>query len=454
MLLEFRLSNYKSFIDETVFSLVPINKQRDLNYSIIEEKTKDGRHRGLCSSVIYGPNASGKTNIIGAMEVFKSIILRGNIKNYEGIDTSNFANMALARLELIPNVGLEEIKPVSFGIKFISHSLLIDYRLSFDAGYFLDRNYSRKVILEELSVEDEVIFTRTDSLNVFIPKFISDWFGETAADNAEVLKLLANENLKSDELFLTNGFKNMFSSRLVSVITDWIENKFIVIYRYNLTNVVASIKNLKDHQIYIDSKLTEAVKEFGASSDGIGYAHEEENSENELYSIVTGKNGHGYIIPSDVYESYGTLRFANVFPLIEKILIDGGTLVADEFDASLHPMAVMNLISIFHNDEINKNHAQLVFNTHNPIFLNKNLYRRDEIKFVERDGETNGSILYSLSDFGTAGKSGVRNTDDYMKNYFVSRYGAIKDADFSSLISKAINNSVQKGTEAIGGEDQ
>ena len=66
-----------------------------------------------------------------------------------------------------------------------------------------------------------------------------------------------------------------------------------------------------------------------------------------------------------------------------RTLQTGGTLVVDEFDTSIHPMAIMSLVNIFHNDEINVNHAQLVFNTHNPLFLDSNLYRRDEIKFVE-----------------------------------------------------------------------
>jgi AAA15 family ATPase/GTPase len=48
----------------------------------------------------------------------------------------------------------------------------------------------------------------------------------------------------------------------------------------------------------------------------------------------------------------------------------GGILVVDEFDASIHPMALMNIITLFHNDELNTHKAQLVFNTHNPIFLN------------------------------------------------------------------------------------
>ena len=72
------------------------------------------------------------------------------------------------------------------------------------------------------------------------------------------------------------------------------------------------------------------------------------------------------------------------------------TLVVDEFDASIHPMALMNIINIFHNDEINTKHAQLIFNTHNPIFLNPNLYRRDEINFIERDDDSHCSTHYTL----------------------------------------------------------
>ena len=98
----------------------------------------------------------------------------------------------------------------------------------------------------------------------------------------------------------------------------------------------------------------------------------------------------------------------------------------------------MNIISIFHNDEINKNHAQIIFNTHNPIFLDASLFRRDEIKFVERDEKTNHSIHYSLSDFKTA--AGIRKGEDYMSNYFVNRYGAINDVDFSPILEKIISS--------------
>ena len=147
-------------------------------------------------------------------------------------------------------------------------------------------------------------------------------------------------------------------------------------------------------------------------------------------------------IPAEDFESYGTIRFINEFPLIIRALLQGATLIMDEFDASIHPMALMSIINIFHNDEININHAQLIFNTHNPIFLDASLFRRDEIKFVERNKATNRSIHYALSDFKTA--NGVRKGEDYMKNYFVSRYGAIEEVDFSSILKEIIHENEVK----------
>ena len=132
-----------------------------------------------------------------------------------------------------------------------------------------------------------------------------------------------------------------------------------------------------------------------------------------------------------------------MFPLVLQAIHTGATLVIDEFDASIHPMALMSIINIFHNDEINIHHAQLIFNTHNPIFLNSNIFRRDEIKFVERDDEKHCSTLYTLSDFGTSGEKGVRKQEDYMKNYFINQYGAIKNIDFTSLFEEAFSTKGQ-----------
>lgn len=431
MLLEFKTKNYKSFKEELVFSMIPAPKQKGLDYSVLSEKIGSKLHKGLCSAVIYGPNASGKTNLIGAMEVLKSIVLRGNIRNDDGYDGPNFA---VRKLNLIPNATNKEKLPTHFSIKFIESGLLLDYQLSLDLGVFLEDNYNRKVLSEVLFVNDKMIFSRNDVLNFGDINTIKDFWTNGFEDSKNSAITLAKNNLNNEELFLMNGFKAMFSTKIVNIISSWFEDKFTVIYRADVFKAIKKISNPKEKTIYIDKEYNEAAKIFGVNSNNLGVIVNENDSELTRISILDGDKA----LLADVFESYGTIRFLNMFPLIAHSLLIGATLVVDEFDASLHPMALMSIINIFHNDEINTKKAQLIINTHNPIFLNSNLFRRDEIKFIERDDITHYSTHYSLSDFGTSGKKGVRKHEDYMKNYFVSQYGAIKDIDFTPVFEELL----------------
>ena len=436
MLLEFKMKNYKSFHEETVFSLIPAPKQKGLDYSIHQQKIGKKSYKGLCSAVIYGPNASGKTNIIGAMDTFKSIVLRGHIRNDD--DHSN-PNAAASALELIPNNALSTEAPVTLGIRFISNETLVDYSFTLDLGMFLDNNHSRKIRSELLAINDTVVFTRNEKLIINDINPIKKWLANEFEKNAESAIAIASSNLNDEELFLMNGFKTIFSSKLVAMITDWLSNRFMVIYHADSMQLIRRFNDPKKKSIYIEKTLTEAAQIFGINSNALGYIVDSNNDEAKLCSIFRDSEKTS-VISAEMFESYGTIRFVNMFPLVVRALINGGTLVVDEFDASIHPMALMNIINLFHNDDINVNHAQLVFNTHNPIFLNANLFRRDEIKFVERDDNTHCSTHYALSDFGTAGTNGVRKNEDYMSNYFVDRYGAIKDIDFTPIFEKLIDS--------------
>ncbi|WP_240420293.1 AAA family ATPase [Paenibacillus periandrae] len=430
MILEFRAKNFKSFQDELVFSMTPAPKQKGLDYSILNEKIGTKVYKGLSSAVIYGPNASGKTNIISAMDILQHIVLRGNIRNS---DNKSRSNPAASQLELIPNKSDTEGTPVDFSIKFIDSGVLFEYKLSIDLGKFLDEDYSRRVKSEILYVNDSVVFSRSksiDDLNIdVIKKYSASDFEKSEIKTA--LKL-AKGNLEDDDLFLMNGFKAMFGSKLVSIISNWFEDKFMVFCRADALMVMPS--NSKKDTVLIDRTVNDAARLFGVNSNALGYHTSDDDPEPKLISLINEK----IAIPAEMFESYGTIRFVYSFPLILRALLTGGTLVIDEYDASLHPMALMSIVNLFHNDELNKKKAQLIFNTHNPIFLNSNLFRRDEIKFVERDENTFSSNHYSLSDFGTAGERGVRNRSEYMKNYFINQYGAIKDIDFTSVIKELL----------------
>ena len=434
MFLRFLMENYRSFYDETVFSLCA-SRQKDIEYSVQKSIISGKEYKSLCSAVIYGPNASGKTTIIGAMETLKAIIFRGNINNSDDMISPNHASSSL---ELIPCYNMPE-KPTRLGIKFADNGLVFEYILSIKLGKFLEINNDRKIVEESLFVNEKPVFVRNeDTIRVEMPKIIKRFFVEETIEEAETTIRLAQKSLVDTELFLTNGFKSIFAKKLVGMFTEWIENKFMVIYHCDAVKAIHKFTNPRSNAIYIERTLTDVAREFGVNSNALGYKTSEENTEPILCSLLEDDKSEKRIaINAELFESFGTIRFINEFPLVIKALLSGATLVMDEFDASIHPIALMNIIKIFHNDEININHAQLVFNTHNPIFLSADLFRRDEIKFVERD-ERNLSVHYSLSDFKTNGEVSVRNGEDYLNNYFVNRYGAINEVDFAPIIEKII----------------
>lgn len=439
MLLEFKTKNYKSFNQEATFSLIPAPKQKGLDYSILTEKIKSKQVKGLSTSVIYGPNAAGKTNIIGAMDTFRAIVLRGNIRNFE----EKTPNMAANVLELIPNNQSKAEELVLFSVDFAEQGLLMHYALTMELGAFLDDTFPRKITKEELLINGETIFTREENVEFGSLKSVKTYLPEAIHfSDPNILDIVQN-SLNQEELFLTNGFKLIISQELVKIIIGWFTNKFMVVYRADALQLIQRFVDPKSKTIYVEKTTNDAARLFGINSNVLGYVKGEEDSAIRLFSIFEDiENKTNKAIAAEIFESYGTIRFTNIFPLVIRAILTGGTLVVDEFDASIHPMALMNIINIFHNDDINRHHAQLVFNTHNPIFLNSNLLRRDEIKFVERDEETNSSVLYSLSDFGTTGEKAVRLHEDYMKNYFISQYGAIMDIDFTPIFEELIDNEV------------
>lgn len=425
MLLEFKMKNFKSFKEEMEFRMIP-SQIKDLEYSLITKEVKGKKIKALSSSAIYGPNSSGKTNVIGGMEVFRSIILSGNIVNKENIITPN---TAVNNLEIIPNIKSKEKEPVKFYIKFISKDLLIEYKLSIEIGAFLEPNYDRKIVYEELDINNNMIYERTNILKIGKIDIIKNYLIENFSN--DTAEKISKSNLDKKELFLNGMFKTLYSKKIYEIIYLWFKDKFKIIYHADKMYISPIIiSENKEKKYYIDKTLNKALKCFGLTSEKIAYPINNDKEQPEPISMIEMEKG-TIALPAEIFESFGTIRFLNIFPLILSAINEGITLVIDELDASIHPMAIMNIINIFHNDEINKKGAQLIFNTHNPIFLNNSLLRRDEIKFVEKD--ENDSILYSLSDFKTNGEKGVRNTEDYMKNYFVNKYGAIRNIDFSDI---------------------
>ena len=414
MLISFKIKNFKSYRQEAEFSM-KAERINGLKYSLLNykvgNKSKDADKKALCSSVIYGPNASGKSNIIKALYELKEIISRGNIK--------------LNNLELLPNVQSSQDETTDFEIEFYNNNLLFRYYLSLDIGGFINKHVSQKVKQETLFVNNKMTFERNDTeLKVnYNDAFLKSYINEGI--NSHILDILENGIISTD-LFLTNGFKNI-STELAQDVIEWFEKKVKILNDMHNLNMMP-ISNER----FINDKFTnEIAKESGMTGHSLVYTREDDKGY-VLRSLVNK-----YLIASEDFESFGTQRIVKIMPIILTALKFGSVLLVDELDVALHPKVIMNIINLFHNDEINTQNAQLIFNTHNPIYLNSAIFRRDEIKFVEKDKDNN-SIIYKLSDFGTTGKNSVRTSTNYIKNYFMDRYGAILNIDYSQIFKKAL----------------
>ena len=436
MLLNFACDNFKSFKDGFQFNMIPEKRMTELDYSILAEEIAGQKETGLSASVIYGPNAAGKTSIVNAMSCMRQIVLRGNVRDAADDRSGDHVSNALA---LAPFAFRDDAAPVRFDATFTFHGVKYRYVIAVFLGAFLEKDTERYIDREQLYVNDALVFDRTKNA---VEKLKLDAIaahlnvGYELKDAEKTRKAMSN-NITADSLLLVTDFNSFCSKKLVSEIRQWFEEQFIVVNSSDRTRFYPGMPE-DDGRAMINVYINQIAQEAGIIGSDFAYVNDPETHTTKLMSVLQKTDSKLYGLDADRIESVGTMRLISIMPVIISALRSGAVLVMDELDASLHPMIVMNLITIFHNDGVNKNGAQIIFNTHNPIYLNHSLLRRDEIKFVERDKETKSSSLYALSDFRANGEASVRKTSDYMKNYFISRYGAIEDIDFTDIIADVL----------------
>ena len=209
---------------------------------------------------------------------------------------------------------------MEFSIKFVENGVAFSYQLSIDLGTFLDIKHERKILKEVLFVNEELLFKRTDSLFFGNFKVINGYIDKVFLDNQISAIEIAKSNLKNDELFLTNGFRNIFSSKLVDTILDWISEKLIVVYRADSVYLSRRTNIQDSRSMYVVNVLNKAAKTFGINSNGLGYTFDGDKKETILCSLFQDDERGGIGIPADIFESCGTIRFVNLFPIIADAL--------------------------------------------------------------------------------------------------------------------------------------
>ncbi len=426
MLLNFSFSNFRSFNDNSSLDLTPANI-RDIPYSILRTKIKK-EYKALSSSIIYGANASGKSNVILALAFLKDLVISGNLKNQRIIP-----------IELIPCFCNKKNKPIEFEIEFIHENKIFKYSIKLGNLQFLSEDVHPVIVHECLIINEQKIFEREKNRIVHI------LLSNNKRDNRQIIiETMSTSSLLEDELFLTNGYKTLIDTTMYSNIISWFKEKLIIIKNIDFIESTPRFDYEQIGEAAEDKfKLSEEIinkiaQEAGVNATKIHFVKSDKDKRPQPFSIINNKG-----VVARFIESAGTMKMINFVPLVISVMLKGATLVVDELDSSLHPSAVFSIINAFHNDELNINKAQLVFTSHNPIYQKAKIFRRDEIKFIERNKET--SKIYNLSDFGTSGDGQVKNSTDIMKNYLTGKYGAINYIDFSEVILDALKLNGCKG---------
>lgn len=427
MLINYIFSNFRSFKNKTSLSM-KAGTQRTLNENLIRQ---DG-NRMIPSTVIYGANASGKSNIIMSLAVMKEIILSGSLE-------SNILD--LNNLELYPFAHNGYERPMLFEIEFINKGYHLIY--GFEVLCTLFKKGSRRIVSERLSVVDrksnEIKLFERNSNSVLIMKDKKAL--EVIQFNEKLLgefQKRINTNLDDAELFLSRAFKSTISNELAEAVIDFFRNKLIVVSDFTLkkTNLTFSLEDMPKKDFLAWNKILDGfVKNADFGPQSIAFKSTKTDNKDladmELVSIYKNKN-QNMIIPAELMESRGTLKLLDFAIPFESLFVSGGVFVLDEFDAAIHPELIKGIIALFNDQTVNKNGAQLIFTTHNPIYLNNKIFRRDQIRFVEKDKDMFESVIYTLADFGS---EEVRNDHNYLINYFKGNYGTLPFIDFSKLLT-------------------
>lgn len=415
MLIQFAVTNFLSFRDEMVLSL---DTNKDDSHSEILLSYKN--ERILPSVAIYGANAAGKSNLHKALTA--AIIMIRNSNNLQ-VDQPLMVTPFL----LDEKSRFEKTK---FDFIYTNNGVKYQYGFVLDAQHVWE-----EYLYEYKSTKPSMIFERSD-INKY--KF-------TARSKPQLSKIVDKNT--SNKLFLATA--TSWNSDLTRNAYMWFSNMIDTYDSSNLEDLM--FREFDRHQKDKDNSLNQFMLHLLKNADinisNFNYENIKQETDQfpfvlppELQGLVNqmpvGKGvleQHRIITAHQVVEngekreyglnyfdeSNGTKRLFTYGPVLKNALEYGRTIIIDEMDNALHPAMTKSLIEMFQNPNINRHNAQLIFNTHEISLLDLNLFRRDQIYFVEKNNQTGVSDLYSLDEFSP------RKSENIQKGYLQGRYGAI-----------------------------
>lgn len=419
MLIQFNFKNYKSFRDETSLDL-SATKMKEFESSVVTI----GGEKILPVAAVYGANASGKSNVYSAFE-FMTAYVENSF--FYGDDDKTFA----------------DARPTPFLFDNSARNAESMFEVYFTIpGESAEKTYNYGFCIDETGITEEWLNTKAKSAREFKSVFYRNTekqeldlrgIAKVSRDNIEVA-------LNRQVLIISLGAK--LKVEKCKQIRDWFLLNEFADFGDEMTNLFLSRALPKG--FVEDEKVREDVLKYFSSFDKqiTGFKIEELPSKDEQKEKKYAIDAIHRMIDSEGdaklplhQESAGTLKMFAMYPALHEVLEKGGVLCIDELNSRLHPLLVRNFILTFLNPEINKNHAQLIFTTHDTWQLSNQLLRRDEIWFTEKD-EKGLSNLYSLADFVDEDGTRIRKDENYEKNYLLGKYGAIPSLETIRLLEE------------------
>ena len=389
MLLEFCVKNFLSLKDEAKLSFIASTLKESLQE---ENDLINELAIGLSvlrSAVIYGANASGKSNVLKALSFYKRFI------------TDSFINSQAGKLIDVEGFRLNtqtENEPTTMEATFIVGDFI--YRFGFE----VDRKSVREEWLyqranRKRAKEVELFYRENGVVSVhskcpLIQEIVDK---KMIRDNALVLSTAAQFNdpksvdilnwLADTQVLFCSEDEHLWEQAIRHLDDDGVCERITDFARYADLGIDSILK--------IDNKIISSHRQF-----------DEEGRESGNVSFPFNKN-----------ESEGTIKyFSLAYPIIDA-LDNGKRVIIDELDSKLHPLLVRKIIMLFNSSTTNPKGAQLLFTTHDTYLLGAGLLRRDQVWFTQKDG-LGATSLYSLAEYK------VRSNAAFDRDYINGRYGA------------------------------
>lgn len=419
MLVEFRITNFRSIKETQVFSMVA-SSDHSLPENTIENEAL-GKLRLNRSAVVYGANASGKSNLIAALEFVRDFvrnsIARRAIRELREGKSETFVPVTPFLLDPATRDEASE-----FELVFIQRGVRYQY------GFQVDRQRVRSEWLIAYPYgQPQRWFERT-----LREDGAYEWSFRSKQFRGEKQRI--TDVTRADALYLSVG-SNFQLEQLVQIL-QW----FVHLSIYRPSDQPSPARSPTARRALHDSAFRQRVRELLSYADiGIVDFKVAEISDvlfvqnsgfvekdlpyplNSRYEVTMAHQGSADEEPTFLpleEESRGTQQLFEIARRWIDVLERGDVLVVDELDSSMHPLLTRRLVELFHDPQINRHGAQLIFNTHDVTLLDQTLFRRDQIWFTEKDRE-GATHLYPLLEFSP------RKEEALAKGYLQGRYGAI-----------------------------